>query len=177
MIAIKIIIVLVAIISVALVVAMFTKKKYNIYREITINKPASEVFNYLKYLKNHDHFNKWAMIDPNKKKSFIGVDGTVGFIYQYDGNKEAGAGELEITALQENELINIETRFQRPFKNVGQTPYTLQSISANATNVKWGMSSELAYPLNMLLWFLDVDKTFGKDIQTSLVNLKSNLEK
>jgi hypothetical protein len=177
MIVIKIVIILVAVVSVALVAAMFTRKKYNIYREITINKPAPEVFNYLRYLKNHDHFNKWAMIDPNKKKSFTGTDGTVGFVYAYDGNKEAGAGELEIKELKENELINIETRFKRPFENVGESPYTLQAVAANQTKVRWGMNSELKYPMNMVLWFLDVDKVFGKDIQTSLVTLKSNLEK
>lgn len=176
MILIKILILLVAVISIALVVAMFTKRKYEIFREITIDKPRPEVFNYLKFLKNHDHFNKWAMTDPGKKKTYVGTDGAVGFIYKYDGNKEAGAGELEITALKEYELIGIETRFKRPIEAVGQSPYTLEVASENQTRVKWGMRSELKYPLNMILWFVDVDKVFGKDIQLSLTNLKSNLE-
>ena len=35
------------------------------------------------------------MADPNMKKSYSDIDGTVGFIYAWDGNKEAGKGEQE----------------------------------------------------------------------------------
>jgi uncharacterized membrane protein len=43
-----------------LILALFAKKEYAIGREITINKPAREVFNYVKYLRNQDHYNKWV---------------------------------------------------------------------------------------------------------------------
>ena len=88
----KILIVVVIIIAIPLIIALFIKKEYSIQREITINKPQQEVFNYVKYLKNQDNYSKWVMTDPAMKKDFRGTDGTVGFVYAWDSkNKNAGA--------------------------------------------------------------------------------------
>ena len=79
-----------------LLVGLFTRKDYAVLREVTINRSVSEVFNYLRFLKNQDHFSKWVMMDLNMKKIFRGTDGTVGFVYGWNGNKQAGEGEQEI---------------------------------------------------------------------------------
>ncbi len=73
----KIIIALVVLISIPLLVALFVKKEYVVERDIIIERPVTEVFSYLKYLKNQDNFSKWASMDPNMKKSTRGVDGSV----------------------------------------------------------------------------------------------------
>lgn len=65
----KILIAIVAIIAIALITALFVKKEYAIERTISINKPKEAVFNYIKYLKNQDTYSKWAMMDPNMKKT------------------------------------------------------------------------------------------------------------
>ncbi len=83
---IKILIGIGALIAVLLIVALFVKKEYTIEREITINKPKTEVFNYVKHLKNQDNYSKWVMQDPGMKKEFRGTDGTVGFVYAWDSN-------------------------------------------------------------------------------------------
>ncbi len=54
----KIIIVLGVIIAILLLVALFVKKDYAVEKEIVINKPKTEVFEYIKYLKNQDNFSK-----------------------------------------------------------------------------------------------------------------------
>jgi len=68
------------IIVLLLVVALFVKKEYAVEREIAINKPKQEVFDYVKFLKNQDNFSVWAQTDPNMKKDFRGTDGTVGVV-------------------------------------------------------------------------------------------------
>jgi hypothetical protein len=45
------------------------------------------------------------------------------------------------------------------------------------TIVKWGFSSKMNYPANIMLLFINMDKLLGKDIETSLGNLKTILEK
>ncbi len=85
---IKILIVIGALVALLLIAALFIKKEYNIVREITITKPKTEVFSYIKHLKNQDNYSKWVRMDPNMKKDFRGTDGTVGFIYAWDGNKK-----------------------------------------------------------------------------------------
>ncbi|MCW2262733.1 MULTISPECIES: hypothetical protein [Sphingobacterium] len=76
----KIVIVLLLIVAVLLITALFLKKDYAVKREITINKPKQEVFDYIKYLRNQNNFSKWAMMDPLMTKTYQGTDGTVGFI-------------------------------------------------------------------------------------------------
>jgi len=51
-------------IAIVLIVALFIKKDYTVEREIIVDKPKQEVFDYMRHLKNQDHYSKWVMIDP-----------------------------------------------------------------------------------------------------------------
>lgn len=46
-------------------------------RETVIDKPRQEVFNYVKFIRNQDAYNKWVMTDPAMKKDSKGKYGTV----------------------------------------------------------------------------------------------------
>lgn len=165
-------------IGILLLIGLFSKKDYSVFREIVINKPSSEVYNYLSHIKNQDHFSKWVMTDPSMKKTFTGEDANVGFIYAWDSeNKQAGKGEQEIIELVPNKKINVEVRFEKPFKGIAQTPFEVVSLSPNETKVIWGMSSKMNYPMNIMLLFVNFEKILGKDLEISLKNLKTNLEK
>ena len=168
--------VLVIIIGVPLLMALFMKKEYTIRRDIVINKPKGEVFNYIKFIKNQDHYNKWVMIDPGMKKEFKGTDGDVGFTYAWDStNKQAGKGELEIKKVIDGERLEVEIRFERPMAGVAQAPYTMESLSPYETKLTWGMTGYSKYPMNLMNPFLD--NLLGKDLNSSLATLKNILEK
>jgi hypothetical protein len=108
------------------------------------------------------------------KKDFRGIDGTVGFVYAWNGNKKAGEGEEEITSIKEGERLDVEVRFKRPFKSTAKTPFTTEAVSANQTKVKWGMEGRSTYPINFMNLFMD--GMLGKDMETSLTTLKGILE-
>lgn len=169
--------VIAGIFALVFLLALFAPKKYSLYREIDINRPVGDVFNYIRYLKNQDHFNKWVKMDPQMKKEFRGQDGTVGFVYGWEGNKRAGKGEQEIMSIKENERMDVEIRFVRPFAAVAQAPFSTTSVSGNQTKLRWGMSSEMKYPMNAMLLFMSMDKVLGKDLEISLNDLKGILEK
>src|SRR3954468_5884773 len=124
-------IVIASIIILILIAAAFGKKSYSVHRNIIINRPVSEVFAYIKHLKNQDYYNKWVMMDPAMKKEFKGVDGTVGFVYAWNGNKRAGAGEQEIKSIKENERVDMEIRFIRPIAAVSTSPFITTAIANN----------------------------------------------
>ena len=166
-----------AIIILLLLLALFIKKTYSLKREVRIGKPRQEVFNFLKYLRNQEHFSKWVMMDPNMKKEFRGTDGSVGFVYAWDGNKQAGKGEQELKGIVDGERIDVEVRFIKPFEGIATTPFITKPISENETLVTWGMTSTLKYPMNLMLLFMNMDKLLGKDLETSLITLKKVLEK
>lgn len=171
----KILIAIAIVIAVPLIIALFVSNDYNIQKEIVINKPKQEVFDYVKLLKNQDHYSKWVQTDPKMKKAFRGTDGTVGFVYAWNGNEKAGEGEQEIVDLKEGELVDIEVRFKRPMESVAKTPIFTEAVSEQQTKVKWGMQGKSSYPMNFMNLFLD--NLLGGDIEQSLTLLKSNLEK
>jgi len=171
----KILIVIGILIAIPLIIALFVKKENVVKREITINKPKTEVFNYVKYLKNQDNYSKWVRMDPNMKKDFRGTDGTVGFVYAWDGNKKAGKGEQEIKKITEGERVDVEVRFEKPFEGIATAPIITEGLSENQTKVKWAMNGKSKYPLNFMNLFMD--NMLGKDLETSLTTLKSILEK
>jgi len=164
-------------IALVMVVAIFTKKDYTIVREIKINKSDTDVYDYLRFLNNHKEFNAWFLKDPNMVETSQNTDGHVGYILKYEGNKDLGAGEQELIGLIPTKKIEIELRFLKPFKSTSKTPFELERLSASQTNVKWTMQGQMKYPLNFVILFLDMDKFLGKDVQQSLDNLKSQLEK
>ena len=172
---ITILLVIAGIIALLLIVALFTKKDYNISSEITIHAPLQKVFDYLKQLKNWDNFNERAVADPSKKNEFKGTDGTVGFIYAWNGNRKVGEGEKEIMAIVEGKKIETEIRFVRPFTAIGYTNMVTESVSSNQTKVTMSNASTIKYPFNILL--LMVEKGIAKDMDTSLSVLKDILEK
>ncbi|MGZ8558566.1 MAG: SRPBCC family protein [Chitinophagaceae bacterium] len=172
----KILILAAFIIAIPLIIALFVKKEYSIQREITINKPQQEVFDYVKYLKNQDNYSKWVMTDPAMKKDFRGTDGTEGFVYAWDSkNKNAGKGEQEITKITEGKRLDIEVRFEKPMEGIAATPIETEAVSENETKVKWGMNGKNKYPMNLMNLFMD--NMLGSDLETSLTNLKGILEK
>lgn len=171
----KILIGVVAVIGLLLIAALFVRKQYTIAREVVINQPPSEVFAYLKHLKNQEHYSKWVQTDPHMKKEYRGTDGTVGFVYAWDGNDKAGQGEQEIKKIVEGQRLELEIRFIRPFAGVAQTPFTTEAITPNQTKVTWGMTGANPYPFNLM--HLAMDQLLGKDLEISLATLKQVLEK
>jgi hypothetical protein len=169
--------VIIGLVGLLLILALFTKKDFAVQRAIVIHRPTELVYDYLRHLKNHEEFNKWANRDPHMTKNFKGTDGTVGFIYGWNGNKKAGEGEKEIKALVPGKKVDIEMRFKRPFTAVSQTFYTMEPTAPEGTKVTCGISSTLNYPMNLFLVFMDTDKHMGKDMEESLEMLKGNLEK
>lgn len=169
---------LAVLIAIPLIVALFVKKDYAVEREITINKPKQEVFNYIKLLKNQDNYSKWATMDPNMKKSYRGTDGTVGFVSAWESKIDSvGVGEQEIKKIVEGERVDFELRFIKPFEVTEPAFMTTEAVSENQTNVKWGFSGHMDYPMNLMMLFIDFEKMIGDDLQTGLNNLKTVLEK
>jgi hypothetical protein len=169
---------LVALVALVLIVALFVEKDYAIEREIVINKPKQEVFNYIKFVKNQDHFSKWNQLDPNMKKSYKGTDGQVGFVYSWDSNDDnVGKGEQEIANIVEGEKVEMKLRFKVPFESESEAYLATESVDSPSTKVKWGFKGTSPYPFNIMGLFFDMENLIGGDLATGLSNLKGVLEK
>ncbi len=109
------------------------------------------------------------------KKDFRGTDGTVGFVYAWDGNKRAGKGEQEIKKVVEGERLDSEVRFEKPFEGIAQIRIIIEETVENKTKVSWAMKGTNKFPMNITNLFLN--KLLGKDLEISLKALKATLEK
>lgn len=160
----KILSVIALLLAVLLITALFTKKDYAVEREVTINKPKQVVFDYIKYIKNQENFSKWATMDPAMKKEYKGTDGTVGFVSAWDSdNSQVGKGEQEIKKITEAERVDLGLHFIKPFEGFADAYMTTAAAGDNQAKVKWGFSSKMKYPMNIMLLFMNMENMVGDD--------------
>lgn len=129
--------------------AAIAPKSYNINRNISINKSVSEIFPYLKHIKNQEDWSPWKTKDPDMQQSYVGIDGDVGFIARWEGNKKVGSGEQELTKIVENERIESKLRFFKPWKSQSNSYITVDPIELEKTAVTWGFSGVSMVPANI----------------------------
>lgn len=160
---------------VILLAGLIINKSYKLEKEVTINKPKTEVFNFILPLKNQDKFSYWATLDTAMQKTYTGTDGTVGFISAWKGNKDVGEGEQEIVEIKNGEKIEYKLRFKEPMESSMNAYISTDSVGPASTKVKWVMYGDSKYPFNVMNPFMDM--MMGKDIQFGLDKLKTILEK
>jgi len=169
--------ILAALVGIIIILALIAPKKYQVSRSISINRSKADVFEYLKYMKNQDHWAPWAKRDANMKQVFTGTDGTIGFVSAWDSDhKQVGAGEQEIKMLQPNDRIESELRFLKPWKSQSMGFFALEDEGSNATKVTWGFYGSHKPPTNIMMLFMNLDKAVGKDFEEGLASLKHILE-
>jgi uncharacterized protein YndB with AHSA1/START domain len=170
--------IILGIVAAVLIAGLFIPKGMTATREIIINKPSPEVFNFIKYLENQQKFSKWASMDPDMKSEMRGnPDGTPGAVHFWTGNKKVGEGEQEILAIGEGKKVDFELRFIKPFKSVAKAFMTTEATGEQSTKVSWGFIGSMNYPLNVMKLLMNMEKSIGNDFQTGLNNLKALMEK
>lgn len=163
------------IIILLLILALFMKSKHYVKREVIIGATRQQVFDYIKLLRNQDTFNENAKAGAGRKRHYKGTDGTVGFVYAWSGDKDAGEGEKEIMAITEGESIEMEIRFVKPMIATARIIMGTEPLSAGRTKVYWSNAGTLKYPLNALIPM--VERSVAKGMDSSLSALKDILEK
>ncbi len=168
--------IILAIIAILVLVALIAPKKFHVKRSIVINRSLPEVFDYLKYIKNQDHWSPWKRKDPNMKQESVGIDGQVGFINKWEGNKNVGIGEQELTRLVQNDSVESQLRFFKPWKSESNAYLKVNKIDDQHTEVVWGFSGVNKVPANVFMLFFNMDKMVGKDFEEGLSSLKKILD-
>ena len=174
----RILLFIAALIVIALVIALFVSKDMKAEREIVISKPKQQVFDYIKFVKNQDNYSKWNRMDPAMKKSYSGTDGTVGFSYAWDSEKDSvGKGSQTITAIKDGERLDCDVQFLKPFDSKAKINLATTALNDSTTKVTWSFNSKMPYPFNLMKVFMNMEKAIGDDLSTGLSNLKTVLEK
>jgi hypothetical protein len=163
------------IIAFLLIAAIFVGKTVHVERAITINRSPEELWPLVSTFESHTKWSPFIKQDPAVKLTYEGQPGTVGSVYSWKGNSDVGSGRQTMTKLERPTRVESDLKFFEPMEAEAKAFITL-TPAGQATKAVWGFDSEYAYPMNVILLFIDFDEMLGKDYNDGLVKLKQLAE-
>ncbi len=169
------IVVIVVLIVALLLFAATRPNAYRVERATTIQAPASQVFGLLNDFHRWGAWSPWEHLDPAMKRTHSGAASGVGAVYEWDGNKKAGMGRMEITESAPHSRITIRLDFLKPFESHNTTTFTL-AAEGKATRTTWVMDGPSSFMTKLMGIFVSMDQMIGKDFEAGLANLQRVLQ-
>lgn len=168
---------LLTLVMMALVFLLFAKKNYTFDKKISINTETSEVFNYLKFLKNQTDFNHWYLENGDFKNKFSGEDGTIASTFRWESeNRYLRSGTQTIKKMVYPELIQMDIAIDKPY-NITATQ-SFQLIQENGkTSLTFKIDIRFPFPYNIVILSDDFEKNLNKSIEITLRNIRKAVEK
>ncbi|MFN3343372.1 MAG: SRPBCC family protein [Flavobacteriales bacterium] len=153
---------------------LFSPRYVTMSRSTIINAEYDKVWNQLILQKEFvNNWSPWTGKDPNVKMEYTGVDGTVGAVYRWSGNKKIGKGSMAITAVVPGEKVVSRLRFE----GMGEADVTLvlQSDSGKQ-KVEWIYTTDNGNRIMARIFGRFTDKFLGPDFESGLSKLKAYCE-
>jgi uncharacterized protein YndB with AHSA1/START domain len=169
-------ILLVLAIGVILILAATKPSSFSVRRTAAVNAPAERIFAVISDFREWRGWSPWENRDPGMKRTYDGSERGKGAVYAWDGNKNVGAGRMEILEATTPSKILIKLDFIKPFEGHNTAEFTM-SPQGNATNVNWVMQGPASFMSKVMQVFVSFDKMIGKDFEAGLANLKKLVEK
>jgi uncharacterized protein YndB with AHSA1/START domain len=167
---------LVLAVIVLLVVASQKPDTLHVERSLAIKAPPEKLFSQINDLKLWRAWSPYEKKDPDMKRTLSGAPAGKGAVYEWDGNKNVGAGRMEITESTPSSKVLIKLDFFKPFEghNVATFTFTPQG---DTTTVTWAMDGPAPMLTKVMGLFFSLDKMIGDDFAQGLLNLKAIAEK
>lgn len=168
--------VMITAVIIVILIALTKPKQFRVERSIDINAPAAKIFPFLEDLRRQRHWSPWEQKDPDMKRTYSGAEKGVGAIYEWDGNREIGAGRQQITSVAPHEKIDVTMDFFRPMKAKNYIEYILRPTSSG-THVTWAIYGPMLFMSKVMSVFMSFEKIIGGEFEKGLVQLKALAEK
>lgn len=162
--------VIAAVIAAILIYAATKPNAFSIARTAIIQAPPEAIFPLINDLRSHSAWNPFEK-DPNAKRNFSGAPVGKGSVYEWDGNRDVGAGRIEITDAVPPSRIVMKLDMRRPFKAHNVVEFTLQP-GGGSTGVTWAMHGPQPYLAKLMSTFMNCDKMVGGQFEQGLASLK-----
>ncbi|NUN05764.1 MAG: SRPBCC family protein [Bdellovibrio sp.] len=94
---------------------------------------------------------------------------------EFEGNKDAGSGKLEILKIVPNESVEIKLTMLKPFHAENIVIYKLAPEGAG-TRFSWSMSGDGGFLGKLLNVFIDCEKMVADQFTVGINNLKALIE-
>jgi uncharacterized protein YndB with AHSA1/START domain len=169
-------IVVVVVLAAVLIYAASRPDTFRVERSAIIEAPPEKVFALINDFHRMNTWSPYETKDPAMKRAYSGAESGQGAVYAWDGNKEVGSGNIEITESSPPSKVTMKLNMIKPFEAHNIVEFTLQP-QGSATNVTWAMHGPSPYISKLIGLFCNMDRMIGKDFETGLANLKTLAEK
>lgn len=163
-------------VAIVLILAATKPNTFRVTRAASIKAPAERLFPLINDFHRWTSWSPYETRDPAMKRSYDGAASGEGAVYAWDGNKNVGAGRMEILDAQAPSKVVIKLDFFRPFEGHNTAEFTMLP-QGDATNVTWTMYGPAAFMSKVMQVFMNLDHMIGKDFEVGLANLKTLAEK
>jgi hypothetical protein len=160
-----------AIIALVLVVAAVRPDSFRVERSLVIQAPPQRIYEQIQDFHRWQAWSPYEKLDPAMKREIAGAPSGVGAVYAWDGNRNAGAGRMEIVEAVPASRVRIRLDFQRPMENTSTAELDIVP-EGNASRVTWAMHGPAPYVTRLFGLVFDMDKMIGKDLEEGLRNLE-----
>lgn len=171
-----IVIIIAVLVAVVLLIAAAKPDEFRVERSATINAPAEKIFPLIADFKNWVSWSPYEKLDANMKKTISGAPSGKGAVYEWEGNRKAGKGRMEITEVVPPSKILVQLAFDKPMKASYVADFSLQP-SGGATTVAWLMYAPNPFIGKVMGVFVNMDKMIGRDFEVGLANIKAIVER
>jgi len=142
--------------------------KMNIERSVQIDAPAERIYKIISDFNDWRPWSPWLLMEPEAKVT-VAEDAKS---YQWEG-KRTGSGNMKILEEKENQFIDYDLNFLKPWKSHANTSFTLDE-EGDATKVTWKMNS--GWPFFLFFMKKMMEAYVGADYERGLDMLKAYVE-
>lgn len=167
--------VVVGFVGIFLIIAAIAPKDFRMEKTVTILAPTHVVVNQVKNFSNFVEWEPWGKYDENVKVTISDNDGEVGAMYEWSGNDDIGSGYMKITSISP-ELIEMDLVFTAPWEAENKAYFNIVDDGEETTDITWGFTGTMTFPMNAMLLFNPMDKSLGPDFLDGLNSLKAICE-
>jgi hypothetical protein len=159
-----------------LIFAATRPDRFRVERKAVIQASPERVYGLINDFHQWPLWSPWEKIDPAMKRTLGGPSSGVGATYAWEGNKDVGAGRMEIKESTPASKVHIQLDFLQPFESHNQTDFIL-APQGNTTEVTWAMYGQADFMTKLMGVFASMDKMVGPDFEKGLANMKTVAEK
>lgn len=138
-------------------------------RTVTMAAPPERIIPEIVDLHRWRSWSPWEDLDPELTRAYDGPQSGVGAGYDWSGNRKAGAGRMQVTAVSPD-AVSLDVTFTRPFKSESRAEFQLVP-GPHGTTVTWQMLTPKTLLTRLFGLFMNLDKTVGPDLETGLQRL------
>ena len=149
---------------------------FRVVRATTIKARPEAIFPLIEDFRRWGAWSPYEQKDPAMKRTYSGAAHGKGAVYAWEGDRNVGAGSMEITETSPPSMVTFNLDFTRPFTAHNVVTFTL-APKGDSTQVTWAMEGPVPFMAKVMHVFVDMDRMVGKDFEAGLANMKAAAER